>query len=410
MDAGANRDENLDERGDLLPPPLEGIRIVDLSHFQAGPLASLMLSDMGAEVIKIEPPGRGDPMRRIGVYYLRGENTYFLSLNRNKKSVTVNLQHEEGRAIVLRLAQDADVMLENFRPGVVARLGLDYETVSRINPGIIYCSVSAFGQSGSLKHKPGIDPILQGFGGLMSITGYPDRPPAMVGAPVVDTAGAMLSAYAIMLALFARQRTGVGQKIEVSLLDSVLLLLTPREGPYFATGEVLQRWGNAHRQHVPHQAFEAQDGFLNVDVLDDGAWRRLCQVLERPDLAEDPRFVTIPQRVEHREELIGLLGPIFRNRPVDEWVQRLEAQEIICGPVNTFDKLFAHPEVQRMVVSMTHPTAGEVKMLGVPVKLGRTPGRPKSPPPLLGQHTQEVLAQAGYTAEQIADLRHRGII
>ncbi|MBI3968662.1 MAG: CoA transferase [Chloroflexi bacterium] len=394
-------------------PPLAGIRVVDLTHFQAGPMAAMMLADMGAEIVKIEPPGKGDNYRRIGNTYVGGENTYFLSVNRNKQSVTVNLRTDEGRQIVRDLAKTADVFMENFRPGVVRDLGLDYERIRELNPRIVYCSVSAFGQSGPLSDKPGIDPIMQGIGGIMSITGFQDRPPAMVGAPVADTTGAILAAYGVTLALLARMRDGEGQKIEVSLLDGVLTLLTPREGLYFGAGIVPQRWGSAHAQHVPHQAFPTADGYINVDVLHDEDWHSLCRALEQEDLALDERYSSKAARVERRDELVAKLEAVFRTRTSAEWLERLAAADVISGPIHTLDQILEHPQVQHneMVVSLPHPTVGEVRMLGVPVKLARTPAQVRTAPPLLGQHTDDVLArELGLTTEQIEGLRSRGII
>lgn len=392
--------------------PLAGVRVVDVSRMQAGPLATMVLGDMGADVIKIEPMGKGDQMRRMGVYYLGPENTYFLSVNRNKRDVALDLRAAEGVAIVRQLARTADVFVENFRPGVVAQMGLDYATLAADNPRLVYCSISAFGQSGPLGHKPGIDPVLQGFSGLMSITGERGGPPVMVGAPVVDTMAAMLAVQGIVMALFARERSGVGQKIELSLLDAALVLLTPREGPYFATGVVPERWGSAHAQHVPHQAFATRDGWLNVDVLDDGAWRRLCAALGRPEWADDPRYARNKDRLERRAEVVGMLEPLFRERTTAEWLDVLERHEVIAGPVHTLDQALSHPQVRhnQMVVSVEHPTAGTVRMLGMPLHFSRTPGTVRRPPPLLGQHTDEVLQELGYSAAAIADLRARGIV
>lgn len=392
--------------------PLAGVRVVDVSRMQAGPLATMVLGDMGADVVKIEPIGKGDHMRRMGIHYLGPENTYFLSVNRSKRGVAVDLRSAEGIAIVRQLARTADVFVENFRPGVVAKMGLDYATLAGDNPRLVYCSVSAFGQGGPLGHKPGIDPVLQGFSGLMSVTGERGGPPAMVGAPVVDTMAAMLAVQGVVMALFARERSGLGQKVELSLLDAALVLLTPREGPYFASGTAPERWGSAHAQHVPHQAFETRDGWLNVDVIDDEAWRRLCVAVGRPEWADDPRYARNKARLDRRAEVVAMLEPIFQERTSGEWVDLLERQEVIAGPVHTLDQALSHPQVlhNQMVVSAEHPAAGTVRMLGMPLHFSRTPGAVRRPPPLLGQHTDEVLGEFGYSAAAIADLRARGIV
>lgn len=392
--------------------PLAGIRVVDLSRMQAGPMCTMVLGDMGADVIKLEAIGKGDQMRRMGVHYQGPENTYFLSVNRNKRSVAVEFRSPEGLALVRQLARTADVFIENFRPGTVAKMGLAYETLAAENPRLVYCSISAYGQSGPLGHKPGIDPVLQGFSGLMSITGEHDGGPVIVGAPIVDTMTAMLAVQGIVMALFARERTGRGQKIELSLLDAALLLLTPREGPYFAKGEIPERWGSGHPQHVPHRAYATRDGWMNIDVLDDGAWRRLCVALGHPEWGEDPRYATIKARLDRREEVDAMVGDVVRQRTTAEWLEILERHEVIAGPVHTLDQALTHPQVLHngMVVSVEHPTAGTVRMLGMPLRFSQTPGSVRRPPPTLGQHTDEVLRELGHDEAAIADLRARRIV
>ncbi|MBI3966022.1 MAG: CoA transferase [Chloroflexi bacterium] len=391
---------------------MRGIRVVDVSRMQAGPLATMMLGDLGADVIKVEQTGKGDLMRRIGIHYLGPENTYFLSVNRSKRSVAVDFRSPEGLALVRRLTRSADVFVENFRPGTVNEMGLDDATLRAENPRLVYCSVSAFGQTGPLSHQPGLDPVLQGFSGMMSMTGEPGRPPVRTGAATIDTMTAMLAAQAIAMALFERERSGLGQKVELSLLNSALWMLIPREGPYFATGQIPTREGYAHPQHVPHQVFETQDGWISVITNSDERWRRLCEALGHPEWGEDPRYATSKLRLQRRDEVIALISPTFKERPTAAWVEILERHDVLHGLVNDVAEALSHPQVlhNEMVVSQQHPTAGTVRTLGIPMRFDRTPGRPVSPPPLLGEHTDEVLRELGIGQAELADLHARGIV
>lgn len=391
---------------------LGGIRVLDLSQLLSGPLCSLLLADMGAEIIKIEPPGKGDAVRSIGNIFLGGESSTFLSLNSNKKSLTLNLKKDKGREIFFKLAAKGDVVLENFRPGTIQRLGAGYETVRRINPRIIYASISAFGQKGIYKDKPGIDPIAQALSGVMSITGEPGRPPVKVGSAYSDFAAAMMAAYGVMVALFTRERTGKGQRVETSLLDAAVFSLAPREGDYFATGEPLRAMGSGHAQVVPYQAFMTKDENIYVAVLDDRFWRSFCPALGLEHLANDPRFVTNVARVANREELLPILEETFKQKTAAEWLEILTSADVPCAPIQDFAMVFNDPQVleNEMVVTLVHPTAGNIKVLGVPVKLSETPGQVTVPPPLIGQHTEDILLELGYTSAQVRELREEGVV
>lgn len=393
--------------------PLSGYRILDLSMIMAGPICTMLLADMGADVIKVEPPGGGDLSRSLGTVYLGGVSTQYLASNRGKRSITLDLREDAGREVFYRLVPRADVIVENFRPGVVARLGVDYETLRNYRADIIYCSISAFGQTGPYSDRPANDPIVQAISGLMALTGERGGPPLRVGNPAPDFGGASLACYAICAALYHRERTGKGQKIELSLLDAMIYSLIPREGEVLATGKEHERYGTGHPTFVPYQAFEARDQrWVFLSCFTEKFWRNLCQVLGRPDLAEDPRFLTNPDRVKHRDELVSILEEIFKARPAAEWVERLNAGEVPCGPVNDLGQAMEDPQVihNQMAVELEHPRAGKFKSLAHPVKFLRTPPRYGVPPPELGQQTEEILREVGYTEAQIQALRAQEVI
>ncbi len=394
-----------------MPGLLEGIRVLDVSRVLTGPYCSQMLADLGADVVKIEMPGKGDDTRAWGPPFQGGESAYFLSINRNKRSVTVNLKAPEGRKIALDLAARSDVFLENFAPGVAERLGLGYDAVRAVNPGIVYCSISGFGQEGPYRDHPAYDIILQGMGGLQGITGEPDRPPVRVGVAVADIAGGMFAAFAIAAALVRRATTHEGEHLDVSLLDSQLAWLTYMAANYFATGHDPVRAGSRHPTIVPYQAFATADGFLNVAVGNDDIFRRLCDALGRPDLARDARYATNPKRVENRGTLEPLLDGIFAGRTNAAWMRLLIEHDVPAGPIYRISEVAQDPQVaaRRMVLRMDHPKAGAIQAFGPPFKsLHDRTGH--SPPPLLGQHTDEVLRSLGYTAERIAELRRLGVL
>lgn len=394
-----------------MPGLLEGIRVVDVSRVLTGPYCSMMLADLGAEVLKIEMPGRGDDTRAWGPPFLGGESAYFLSVNRNKRSVTVNLKSPQGRKIVLDLAARADVFLENFSPGVAERLGLGYDAVRAVNPSIVYCSISGFGLDGPYRDRPAYDLILQGMGGLQAITGEPDQPPVRIGVAVADLAGGMFAAYAIAAALVRKERTRQGERLEVSLMDSQLAWLTYMAANYFATGKDPERAGSRHPTIVPYQAYPTKDGYLNLAVGNDEIFRRLCEAIGRPELAEDSRFATNPGRVEHRSELEPMLERIFATRSGREWSALLDQHAVPCGPVYRISDIVRDPQVvaRKSVLELLHPKAGMVRQFGPPYRSTHERAA-HTPPPLLGEDTDAVLNSLGYGQGEIERLRRDGVV
>ena len=398
--------------GSGAPGPLDGIRVVDLSRVVAGPYCTMTLGDMGADVVKIEQPGRGDESRAFGPPFLGGESPYYLSINRNKRSCTVDLKHEAGRAVVRRLIAGADVVIQNFRPGAAARLGLDYEAVAARRPEVVYCSISGFGEGGPDADRPGYDLIVQGESGLMDLTGEADGPPTRIGTSIADLTAGMMAAQGILLALYARRTTGRGQHVRVAMLDAVASLLTYNAGNYFASGEVPTRRGNDHPSVVPYQTLRARDGWMNLGIANDSLWVRYCDAVGRPDLRDDPRFATAPERVRHRDVLVPIVVEITAGRTVAEWMDVLGAAGVPCGRIRNVAEVCTNPQLtaRGKVVEHPHPTAGRVRMIGQPIELSETPGRIDRAPPLLGEHTDEVLRAAGYTDEEIRAFRAAGAV
>jgi crotonobetainyl-CoA:carnitine CoA-transferase CaiB-like acyl-CoA transferase len=393
-------------------PPLSGIRVLDLSRVLAGPFCSMTLSDLGAEIIKVEIPGSGDDTRAFPPY-VEGESSYFMSVNRGKKSVTLNLKEDAAREALLRIAARCDVFLENYRPGVTKRLGIEYDAVRKVNPGIVYCSISSFGQTGPYNQWPGYDLIVQGMGGLMGLTGEPGRPPVRVGMAVTDIGAGMYGVIGILAALRARDATGEGQYIDVSMLDGSVSWMTYASGNYFATGANPPRMGSAHPSIVPYQGFEACDGkHILVACGNDRLWEMMCDAMGLA-VKTDPRFTSNELRVSNRDVLIPLLEKEFRKRPRDEWLEALKKVGFPCAPVYLLDELFSDPQVleRGMLKEVDHPTAGKVKQVGPVLKMSGTPCVMGDPPPTLGQHTEEVLRElAGYSEEEIRSLREKGAI
>ena len=392
---------------------LEGIRVLDLTRALAGPFCTLMLGDYGADVIKIEIPGSGDDTRHWGPPFIGEESAYFLSINRSKRSLTLNLREQQAKEIFLKLAEESDVVVENFTPGVMGRFGLDYDAVREANAKIIYCSISGFGQDGPYRDRPAYDQIMQGVTGLMSITGEPDGEPQKIGIAVTDIGAGMWSAFAIMAALRHREQQGEGHYIDVSIMDAQISWLTYQAGYYFANGKPPQRMGAAHPTLVPYQAFMCQDGkYVNVAVGSERIWERFCRAIHRDDLKDNPKFATNGDRVRSRSTLVPLLQEHFLTRPVEEWVADLHAATVPCGPINDLADVFSDPQVlaRRMYLEIPHPTLGSIKQTGLPIKFSVTPGRMQRHPPLLGEHNGEILAALGYTEDDIHRMKEESII
>ena len=392
---------------------LDGIRVLDLSRVLAGPYCTMQLGDMGAEIIKIEQPGSGDDTRRWGPPWAGGESAYYLCANRNKKSVTLNFKDERARDILRELARQSDIVVENFKVGALDRMGIGYEALSSVNPQLIWCSITGYGQDGPYADHAGYDFVAQGESGLMSITGEVDGEPMKEGVAVVDITTALFAANAILAALHARERTGRGQHIDAALMPSAVAWLANVGSSYLVSGEMPQRYGNAHATIVPYQTFKARDQWIIVGVGNNRQFQALCAMLEIPEIATDERFATNPQRVAHRDELIALLADIFATDDGVRWLEGMSAAGIPCGPINTIDQVMTHPQIEHrgMIVDVPHPTAGSVKVVGPPVIMSDTPAQVRSHPPLLGEQTDDILrGRIGLSQDEIARLRDEGAI
>lgn len=368
---------------------LEGVRVIELTQIMAGPFCGQVLADMGADVIKVEPPETGDQTRRS-----MGEPA-FRAVNRNKRSITLNLKEEGDRATLYRLVETADVLLENYRPGVAKKLGADYDTLRAINPRLIYASISGFGQTGPYAQRPGFDLIAQGMSGIMSVTGEPGGNPVKAGVPVSDLGAGLFCAIGVLSALHARARTGEGQQVDTSLWEGAMALTVWETAELWSTGNTPQPLGSAHRLSAPYQALRTRDGHVTVGGNTQRLWTRLCEAIGRPELVEDPRFETNTERMAHRPELVLELEAALTERTTAEWVESLLAAGVPAGPLHNVQQVVEDPHTQarEMVVEMEHPEAGTVYGLGIPVKLSGTPGSVRRPAPTLGQHTDEILAE-----------------
>lgn len=400
--------------------PLENIRVLDLSRALAGPYCAMMLGDLGADVIKVELPGTGDESRSWGPPFVGkpygpypGESAYFISINRNKLGITVNLKSAEGQDIIRRLAAISDVVVENFRTGVLDKMGLGYEDLHALNPRLIYCSISGYGRTGPFAERPGYDAILQAEGGIMSISGPVEGPPSRVGISMIDISTGMFSAIAVLAALRARDITGEGQLLDMSLLDSNVALLANIASNYLIGGKAPRRYGNAHPNLTPYGAFCARDRWFVLGVATDRQWGLLCQVIGHPELEDDPRFVANSSRLANRDALMDVISKVFITRDANEWLAELGKVGIPCGPINTIPEVFDNPQAQvrNLALDVEHSTAGSIKVPGFPYKLSQTPAEVHLPPPLLGEHTEKVLIELlGYSVEDVAHLRERAVI
>jgi glutaryl-CoA transferase len=395
-----------------MAPPLTGITVVDLTRVLAGPYCTMLLGDMGAEVIKIERPDGGDDTRAFGPPYLNGESAMFLAINRNKQSITLNLKQAEAKRVLSKLIERADVLVENFRPGTMANLGFDYAAVRTLNPRIIYCSISGFGQTGPYADRGGYDTIAQAMSGIMSATGHPDMPPAKAGVPIADIGTGMFAAFGIVCAYIARLRTGEGQLVDTSLLDTSIALSLVESATFLAGGELPGPLGSTHRRNAPHGAFRVNDGYIAIAADSAHFWKRFCQIMGLEALLDDPRFKTNADRVANKQLLQDMIEQVTTTRAGSYWLEKLEAAEIPCGPVNSYAAVFKDPQVRarEMLMEVEHPVAGRVQMTGLNVKLTSTPPAIQRPAPTLGQHTRAVLHRLGYQDEALDQLKAAGAI
>ena len=402
--------------------PLSGITVIDLTRILAGPFCTQLLGDLGADIIKIERPGEGDDTRRFGPPYLHdddgtdtGESAYFMSCNRNKRSVSIDISSSEGQALLLRLIQRADVLVENFKVGNLARYGLGYDDLKKELPSLVYCSITGFGQTGPYAERPGYDPLIQAMGGVMSVTGDPDGEPQKVGVPIADLMAGMYASVAVTSALRSRELTGKGQYIDISMLDTHVAWLSIQAMNYLVSGENPRRLGNGHPNIVPYQTFETADGHVILTIGNDQQFQRFCEFAGVPDLSQDTRFTTNADRVINREALIELMVPLLAAKPSDHWLEGLETLKIGCGPINNIDAVFADSQVndREMVIQMPHPALDgkTVPLVASPLRLSETAVSYRHAPPLLGQHTDEVLDEIlGADEAERRHLREAGVI
>jgi len=389
-----------------MPEALEGVRVLDCSQILAGPFCSMLLADMGADVIKIEKPNGGDDTRRMGPPFIDTESAAFLAMNRNKRSIVLNFKEQSGVQAMKTLVKDADIVIENYRTGTMARLGLGYEDLKNINPGIIYCSISGFGRTGPYANRGGFDLVAQGMSGLMSITGLPNSPPVKVGVPIADMNAGMFATYGILTAYINKLRTKKGQYLEISLLEAAIAYTVWESAGYFATGDIAEPLGSSHRNSAPYQALKTKDGHINVGAPNQSNWERFANAIERSDLIAQNEFKDNASRLVNRESLEAELELTLTTKNSSEWLEVLEKSGVPAGPILNISEVWNDPQVEarNMKVSLDHPTAGKITNIGLAAKLYSTPGRITKPAPLFGEHTREVLMNAGYSKKNIEDL------
>ena len=393
-----------------MPEALEGVRVLDCSQILAGPFCSMLLADMGADVIKIEKPNGGDDTRRMGPPFIDTESAAFLAMNRNKRSIVLNFKEQSGVQAMKTLVKDADIVIENYRTGTMARLGLGYEDLKNINPGIIYCSISGFGRTGPYANRGGFDLVAQGMSGLMSITGVPDSPPVKVGVPIADMNAGMFATYGILTAYINKLRTKKGQYLEISLLEAAIAYTVWESAGYFATGDIAEPLGSSHRNSAPYQALKTKDGHINVGAPNQSNWERFANAIERSDLVTRNEFKDNASRLVSRESLERELELTLTTKKSSEWLEVLEKSGVPAGPILNISEVWNDPQVEarNMKVTLDHPTAGKITNIGLAAKLYSTPGRITKPAPLLGEHTREILVDAGYSKKNIKDLIDSG--
>jgi crotonobetainyl-CoA:carnitine CoA-transferase CaiB-like acyl-CoA transferase len=392
--------------------PLSEITVLDFTRVLSGPYCTMILGDLGARVIKIEHPVRGDDTRHWGPPFIGSESAYFLSINRNKESFTLDFKHPEGRKILEALLPRADVLVENFRPGTLEAIGLDGATLAAQHPRLIYCSISGYGHTGPRRHEAGYDAVIQAEGGLMSITGEADGPSYRLGVAISDIVAGMFAAHGVLAALYTRERTGQGQAVDISMLDGAAALLTYQAGNYFTTGETPRRLGNRHPTIVPYEVFNASDGEVVIAVGNDDIWRTFCEAAGLAAVASDLRFANNRARVEHYDELKAILDRTFAARTRDEWLRVLREAGIPCGSVRDVPEVLADPQLKEraMIAELHHPTVGPINVIGSPIKLSATPPSIRTPPPTLGQHRESILTELGYDRQSIVALEAAGVI
>tara|TARA_Y100001936_G_scaffold35784_1_gene33842 strand:+ start:955 stop:2181 length:1227 start_codon:yes stop_codon:yes gene_type:complete len=395
-----------------MPEALSDITVLDCSQILAGPFCSMLLSDMGAKVIKIEKPSGGDDTRRFGPPFIKNESAAFLAMNRNKRSIVIDFKHENGVEIMKNLSKDSTIIIENYRTGVMEKLGLGYEDLKKINPKIIYCSISGFGRTGPYAERGGFDLVAQGMSGLMSITGIPNSPPIKVGVPIADMNAGMFATYSILSAYIHMLKSGEGQYLEVSLLESALAYTVWESSSYFATKEIPEPLGSSHRLSAPYQALKTVDGYINIGAPNQSNYERLCKAIDREDLIENKDFIDNANRLNNREKLEKELEKTLSKKKSNYWIKKLDDYGVPCGPINNIGEAWDDPQViaRNMKVTLEHPTAGKIENIGISPKLYKTPGRITRPAPILGEHSTEILEEYGYNKKTISDFIDKKVI